>query len=135
MSLKCSVPFLCNTTQHNNGHEANTVRYAMLKILEKNKVHFTRNLKNTTTHTRQYSVLDADYFVVMTMESPVWFVFFNTVCMSVLPCVCSIDRTFMPYKKCVPQQSILTVCIVSSSYQRMLSDLSIPFIFIFLHKH
>jgi len=110
--------------------------YTMLKITEKNTIHFTRSLKNTTTH-------------VMTIFSFLCWLFCcddkgwsNTICilqhctcMPVLPCVCSINRTFMPYKAYVPEQSIVFVCIVSGSYQKMLFDLPMLFVFIFLQKY
>jgi hypothetical protein len=107
----------------------------MLKISEKNTIHFNRNLKNTTTHAmtifsflcRLFSCDDNGDSSAVCIQ--------HCICMSVLPCVCSINRTFMPYKACVPDQSIVFVCIVSCFFQKMLFDLPMLFMFIFLQKY
>ena len=96
-----------------NGHESNKMLYAMLKISRKNTIHFTGKLKNTATHAMTiFSFLCWLFCCDDSGESSTVCVLHHCICKSVLPCRCSINRTFTPYKANVPDQSIVFVCIV-----------------------
>jgi len=110
MSLKCSVSFLFSMTQQTMA--MNQIKCDMPCSKSQRRTQFTslEIWKTLQSKIWQYLVFYANCFVVMTMGSTVWFVFFKSV--SVLPCVCSINRTFTPYKAYVPDQSTVFVCIV-----------------------
>jgi hypothetical protein len=100
------------------------------------RTQFTRNLKNTTTHAMtRFSFLCSLFCCDDKGESSTVCILPHCICTSVLPCVCSINRTFMPYKENVPEQCIVLVCIVCGSYQKMLFDLPMLIMFSFLQKY
>jgi len=87
----------------------------MLKVSEKNTFHFTRNLKKH----QQPMLLQLFSFLCWLFccddigEYSTVCILQYCICKSVLPCVCSINRTFTPHKAYVPDQSTVFVCTVS----------------------